>query len=258
VILAALRISRGWKTAPGERIGVCPRLHVLDMTALIAPLGLMFGRLANFVNGELLGKIVAPPGVEGPWWSVQFPQELRGWVDRGVNTGHAPDLSPAQQGALDALVESAARPGDSYAGAIDRIAEHASRHAAQLKPLLASRHPSQLYQAAAEGLVLGAVLWLVFARPRQPGVIGSVFLLAYGALRIGTELWRLPDPQFLAHDAGRPMGLSRGQWLSAGMVAAGVAALVVCMRRNVPKLGGWLSSRGRSDEAAGRGVETGS
>lgn len=226
VIIAAWRISLGWKTPtklvndrPVEftTVGRCSVWHVFDLVALICPAGLFFGRLANFINGELLGRIYSPPGVEGPWWTVQYPQEL---------TERPPPLDAAQTAQLKSLLEQVA-PGSTSAGqqAIDRalrsLVAHAAEFKDQLKPLLSSRHPSQLYQAAAEGLVLGAVLWLIWwMKPKRDGLIGAAFLITYGVLRVVTEFWRLPDAQFGAH--GRIYGLSRGQWLSVAMVVAGL------------------------------------
>lgn len=256
VILASFRIARGWQDENGAVLGRAPATHIMDVTALLVPFGMFFGRLANFINGELLGKIITAPGVEGPRWSVQFPQELRGWVQPGVREGHAPTLSPEQERAFWNLVEEHAKPGWSYPEAINNIVEHAGKYASQLKPLLASRHPSQLYQATAEGLVLGAALWAVWARPRKPGVVGSWFFIIYGVLRVVTEIWRLPDPQF--GDEGRPFGLSRGQWLSVAMIVIGGAGLLWSSRRKTAKIGGWAAARpvkpaltGSSDEPAG-------
>ncbi len=250
-VLAALRISRGWKelTPTGETVivGRCSLLHVLDALAITAPFGLLLGRFANFVNGELLGKIVTPAGTAGPSWAVQFPQELLGW--RGPLTqgftpkdvlppqagdvlfrlaaSHTPPLSPQQQMDLNKLVASGMQvlgPQVTWTDALRWIIERPGAYRDQLIPLLSSRHPSQLYQAAAEGLILGAVAWICWFlfRPR-PGITSAVWLMVYGALRIATEFWRLPDAQF--GDAGRIIGLSRGQWFSVGMVVAGAALL---------------------------------
>jgi phosphatidylglycerol:prolipoprotein diacylglycerol transferase len=98
-----------------------------------------------------------------------------------------------------------------------------------------------LYQAGAEGIVLGAALWVIWAKPRKPGVVGSCFFMIYGVLRVITEIWRLPDPQF--GDAGRPFGLSRGQWLSVAMIVIGVAGFLWSRRRKTRKLGGWAVLR---------------
>ncbi|MBX3387542.1 MAG: prolipoprotein diacylglyceryl transferase [Phycisphaeraceae bacterium] len=244
LILAAWRISRGFRPFPGEappnapstyRVGVCPPPHVMDVLAFCAPPGLLLGRIANFINGELLGRIVTPPGEpNAPWWSVRFPQELL--------SSHAPPLSASQQLALEDLLASAA-PEMSPARALDHVVENAAQYRAQLEPLLSARVPSQLLQGAAEGLILGIVLLILWARPRKPGVIAATFVLVYGILRIITEVWRLPDPQF---NQGRPLGLSRGQWLSVPMVAVGALWLWwSAMRPNSPKLGGWLSQSRR-------------
>jgi phosphatidylglycerol---prolipoprotein diacylglyceryl transferase len=243
-ILAAWRISRGWKTPDGQTIGRAPFLHIADAFALLAPAGLFLGRIANFVNGELLGRIIAMPGEPAPRWAVRFPQE--------VFTDHAPPWTLEQARRFQALLDTVALPGDSDIAAYDRLLHHiragrdapagptAAELAEQLAPLLAARHPSQLYQALAEGLIVGAVVWFIARRPRLPGVVGCWFLISYGALRIATEFWRLPDPHLAVQ---RLAGLSRGQWLSALMVLAGAAALTVIVRRGGDRLGGWGKPR---------------
>jgi len=84
------------------------------------------------------------------------------------------------------------------------------------------RHPSQLYQAALEGVLLFVILWLYSSKPRPPGCIGSAFLIGYGALRFVAEFGREPDA-FLGLLALR---LSMGQWLSLPMIIAGIALFV--------------------------------
>lgn len=239
IILGCWRVSRGWKTEAGQVIGRTSVVHVMDLMALVAGFGLLLGRIANFVNGELLGKIVSPPGVPGPWWSVQFPQELHGWIGPGVRdkASHTPELSAEQVGQLDNLVRSVQQPGERWSAALERVIAHAGGYKAQLVPLLSSRHASQLYQAAAEGLVLGLVVWAIWWRPRKAGVVAAWWLMIYGVLRILTETIRLPDAQF--GDAGRILGLSRGQWLSAVMVAAGAGLLLYALRRAGAPIGGW-------------------
>ncbi len=234
-IIAGWFVARGPKGPDGSRPQRVPFRHVLDIFTMLAPFGLFFGRLANFINGELLGRIVAMPGEPAPWWAVKFPQELL--------ESNAPPLSAAQQVQLDALVESVGRPGEPYLAGVERLIEAVQRGdkaiAGQLAPLISARHPSQLYQAAAEGVGVGLALWFVARKPRVPGLVGSWFLIAYGVLRIVTELWRLPD----AHLAvGRILGLSRGQWLSALMVVIGLFFLVKLSLSKEPKMGGWMRS----------------
>lgn len=240
VILAAWRVSRGWRRPDGSIEGRCPPMHVMDVFALLAPVGLFLGRLANFINGELLGAVAAKPGEPAPWWSVKFPQE--------VLSGHSTPRTPAQDAALDALVERHRAAGESWAGAYEGIVEtiraggaDGRRLAAELAPLLSARYPSQLLQAAAEGVVLGAALWAIWARPRKPGVVGAWFLIIYGVLRVATEFVRLPDAHL---EVQKVLGLSRGQWFSVLMVVAGVAVLALIRRMKTMPVGGWASRSG--------------
>jgi phosphatidylglycerol:prolipoprotein diacylglycerol transferase len=206
----------------------------MDLTALVCTPGLFFGRIANFVNGELLGDIVAKPGEPAPWWAVKFPQERFG--------GHEPALDPAQQQRLLELINTYRVGAESDASAYDRVirllhagGSQARDIAAALDPLLAARHPSQLYQALAEGLFLGLCLLLAWKSPRRPGFIVALFLLIYGALRIVTELYRLPDADLAVQ---RIAGLSRGQWLSVVMIAFGLLCLWISSKQP-GRMGGW-------------------
>lgn len=229
VIIACILIARkmrGDNPSPSM-------LNMFDVCALACTPGLGFGRIANFINGELLGKIVAAPGEKGPWWSVQYPQEL---ID-----GQAPKLSPDQAESLIKICAQYA-PGVPLEQAYSRIitmlhTPGATRIALveKLAPLISHRHPSQLYQCFAESIVLGTSLWFIWRRPRNPGVVSAWFLIIYGIGRITTEFWRLPDADLAVQ---RILGLSRGQWLSALMILVGSVMLHLVMKRNVPKLGG--------------------
>ena len=142
-------------------------LRVHDYVACTVPIGLFFGRLANFVNGELWGKPTDVP------WAIVFP------------------------GSRDGL----------------------------------ARHPSQLYEAGLEGLVLFAVLaclfWFTNAR-RRPGMLVGVFLLGYGLARFIVEFFREPDAQLVGFTART--GLHMGQWLTVPMIAAGIYLIVAAWR----------------------------
>lgn len=238
--VAAWRVSRGWKMEDGSIAGRCPTLHVFDVVALAGVWGITFGRIANFVNGELLGRVVTPArvlgGGNGPWWGVKFPQELleRWW-----------ELPQAQRAAVAQAFGVPATAAEQDEGVYRRLRgligeavvrlQHGSAEArALLEPLVSTRHPSQFYQAFMEGIVTGVVIWAIWAKPRRPGVIGAWFLIVYGIGRVLTELVRLPDMGL-----GRVLGLSRGQWLSVLMVVVGATALVVLKRRAAPLMGGW-------------------
>lgn len=106
---------------------------------------------------------------------------------------------------------------------------------------LCARHPSQLYEAGLEGLLLGALLlWLAFARQwlKKPGMLTGIFVAGYGAARMFVELFREADAQYITAD--NPMGhvlrlgeagLTMGQLLSLPMLLAGLAILVLARRR---------------------------
>ena len=158
LVCAAWWVSRGFKDRPAQageplspgRTGKSPFLHVMDILGLLSPAGIFFGRLANFVNGELLGGVVAAPGEPGPWWAVRFPQELRAWhgIGNRDNRSHAPELLPSQQSALKDLIDSTLTPGDlvlpvreQWHAGLDRVLEAPARHAATLRTLVSARHP---------------------------------------------------------------------------------------------------------------------
>ena len=133
--------------------------QLTDFIAPLVPLGLAAGRLGNFINGELWGR-VADPTLP---WAMIFPQV---------------DSQP--------------------------------------------RHPSQLYQFAAEGLLLFLILWLYSARPRPRGAVSGLFLIGYGALRFLAEYFREPDAGIFGHS----YLISMGQWLSVPMIAIGLYLLL--------------------------------
>ncbi|MDR3126081.1 MAG: prolipoprotein diacylglyceryl transferase [Rickettsiales bacterium] len=135
-----------------------PVFPLLDFVAMAAPIGLFLGRVANFVNGELYGRVTSSP------FGMVFP-----------NSDGLP------------------------------------------------RHPSQLYEAALEGLALFAVLNMLYrvkAVRRRPGVIGFSFVLGYGVARAIAEIFREPDAQI-----GYILSLTMGQWLSVPVIIAGIAGI---------------------------------
>jgi phosphatidylglycerol---prolipoprotein diacylglyceryl transferase len=151
-------------------------LSVLDVVAVVAPIGLFFGRIANFINGELWG-----------------------------------------------------RPAPDFAYAV--IFPHAG-------PV--PRYPSQLFEAAAQGLLLFVVMLIalrIFGF-RRPGLLTGVFGIGYALARISTEFFREPDPQlgflFGGAFAGLGGGITMGMLLSLPLAIGGIAVIVAAMR-------GWTS-----------------
>lgn len=259
VIIAAWWISRGFRPdeAPAKsantspREGACPVLHVTDALALVAPFGLMLGRLANFINGELLGRIIAQPGEPVPawasWFAVKFPQER-------LEPSRAPELTFEQSRELAGLIDTYVPAGalaepvsdlERYQILLQKLQAGIPGVAEGLAPLISARAPSQLLQAFAEGVVVAAAVWFVARLPRRPGVVGCWFLIVYGIGRILTEFIRLPDAHFAAETISsltspRPLGLARGQWLSLLMVLTGVGFLVWRTRTPAETYLGWL------------------
>jgi phosphatidylglycerol:prolipoprotein diacylglycerol transferase len=94
-----------------------------------------------------------------------------------------------------------------------------------LRPILSPRHPSQLYEAALEGLVLFAILWFVRTRFRTPnGFITGLFLVLYSVFRIIVENFREPDAPLIGM-------FTRGQFFSFFLVAIGIGFMVVAKWR---------------------------
>jgi len=159
-----------WFAARKHRIAF---LTAGDLMASLAPPGLLLGRIANFINGELWGHPTNVP------WAVSFA------VRDADNT-----------------IVSYTEP----------------------------RHPSQLYEAAMEGLVLLLYtqwrLWRTPVLKEQPGRLGGEFLLGYAIVRVLGEQFREADPGIPT-----PLGLNRGAWLSLALVVVGIYLIVRARRQ---------------------------
>ncbi|HEX5056552.1 MAG TPA: prolipoprotein diacylglyceryl transferase [Gammaproteobacteria bacterium] len=175
-----LKITQGGMSFHGGLIGViiaellfCRkyRINWLDLADFVAPavpLGLFCGRIGNFINGELWGRVTDVP------WGMVFPQ----------------------------------------AGS-------------------KARHPSMLYEAALEGVVLFVILWWFSSKPRPRMAVGTLFLIGYGAFRFLVEFVRQPDAQlgFIAFD-----WLTMGHLLSLPMIVVGVVLMICAYRKPVYSL----------------------
>jgi phosphatidylglycerol:prolipoprotein diacylglycerol transferase len=172
-----------------------------DSLVVVAPVGLFLVRMANFINGELIGKPANVP------WAVQFPKEL---IEYG-----SPELWQRTQQALG-MTDVA--PDANFGGYIaDTIPDH-PEWIDPLRHVLTPRHPSQIYEALLEGVALFSILWFLRTRCRVPrGVITGAFFICYAVLRIIGEMFREPDP------AWQVKGISAGQFLSIFLVFIGAA-----------------------------------
>lgn len=246
-----------WLFARKHKLNV---LHCLDITVLGGSLGFFFGRIANFINGELYGR----PVESAVKWAVKFPQELKEWSYYAPQNLHSVGQLAAQISPLklqgDRGEQTLSTTPEQWTEWIDnyRINLHANWSVNQfideiqalaiqgneqvltaLQQILTARHPSQLYQAVLEGLLVFIILNLIWWVPRKPGVIAASFGFLYALARIAGEQFRMPDSNI----GLQLLGLTRGQWLSVGMVLAAGVLLWYSLSRAAKPLGGWTSGK---------------
>jgi phosphatidylglycerol:prolipoprotein diacylglycerol transferase len=155
-VMAAMAI---WGRRNGRRL-----MDIMDFIAPMVPLGYAAGRIGNFINAELPGRIA---DASLPWAMI--------WPN------------------------------------VDQL----------------PRHPSPIYQALVDGVLLFIVLWLYARKPRPRLAVSGVFALGYGCARFFTEYFRIPD--YEVHFAG--VTISAGQMLSVPMIVLGLALLIIAYRR---------------------------
>lgn len=186
--LSILKIWEGGMSFHGGLIGVglvmwwYGRRHqrgffqVTDFLIPAIPPGLFFGRMGNFINGELWGKPTDVP------WAFFYDGTARPDVAQVFADGQA-------------------------------------------------RHPSQLYEAGLEGLVLFLIIWVYSARPRPTMAVSGMFLLFYGIFRFSIEFFRVPDSH-MGEGGYLAFGwLTTGQVLTMPMILIGLALIVVAYSR---------------------------
>ena len=177
-----------------------------DIVIEAIPIGLFFGRIANFINDELWGRATDVA------WAMQFPTEL---------------LADPQKAA--AAIESAVKIDPRLTTAEAIIGAYRDNPQIQqlLTQILTPRHPSQLYEAACEGILLFLLLFFAEHRGvrRQPGVETGIFLAGYAVARMSGEMFRQPDVQlgFLFHIGA--IGITMGELLSVPVLVAGLCII---------------------------------
>jgi len=179
-------------------------LELGDMLAISIPLGYTFGRLGIFINGELWGKVTTAP------WGMVFPYAQR-----------FPTNEPWVQ-------EIMSKIGMTSTTSLVNL----------------PRHPSQLYEALFEGIVLGCFMWFFIRKHNKfKGFAMSIFITGYGIIRFILEYFREPDadlgyiiklgnPQASIHLFTTPFNFSMGQLLSFIMIVGGLVLLFVCRAKN--------------------------
>ncbi|XAL98070.1 prolipoprotein diacylglyceryl transferase [Phycisphaeraceae bacterium D3-23] len=215
-----------------------PLLHAFDLMAFGGPIGLFFGRVANFVNGELYGRECA---ADFPL-AVKFPQEMGDWLPQrladGTVTGGDPKLMQLEAGVRGAVGYVPTSSYDLVQFAIEKVQAGDAGVSAVVAPLLTPRYPSQLFAGLTEGLVVMAVLLIVYRKAVRPGLVGGAFGISYALMRVLNEFFRMPDAHLMVD--GQLPAVTRGQWLSIALLLGGVTVVTVALQRKQDKLGGWL------------------
>jgi phosphatidylglycerol---prolipoprotein diacylglyceryl transferase len=218
-------------------------LYTFDLVALCGPIGIFFGRIANFINGELVGR-EAPQGT--PWtvkfpsdiefWPSQFPEKLRHLAEVVVHIpGYSREKWLEWVDTYKTTSEARAQIFHGLQDIVEATQTGNTQVVEALAPYLVSRYPSQLYQALLEGLLLFLVLFFLWARDKKPGLIGASFVVFYALARILGEQFRMPD----AHIGYQWLNLTRGQWLSVIMLLIGFVLIFVWSKQGAQKIPGW-------------------
>lgn len=165
--------------------------QTMDFIAPCVPTGLMFGRFGNFIGGELYGRV----SDGGYSWLMGFPTAQT--ADKDYLLAH-----PEQHTLLQQV-------GDY---------------------MLLPRHPSQIYQAFCEGLLLFIILWFFSAKPRPRMAVSALFLIGYGCARFFMEFFREPDA-----DQGYILfgWMTKGQMLSFPMILIGILLMAYAYKRKI-------------------------
>ena len=184
-----------------------PILKWIDAMVCAIPLGYTFGRLGNFLNGELYGRITTMP------WGVVFP---------------------------DAEKFSSSLPW------VKEIAAKIGMNISNMSLVNLPRHPSQLYEAFFEGIVLWAIIWLCRKHKKFDGTLACIYTGGYGIFRFVIEYFREPDADIgyrIAKDSSAPiytntslLNFSTGQILCFLMILAAVLGYVALYFYNKKKI----------------------
>ncbi|MEE2622836.1 MAG: prolipoprotein diacylglyceryl transferase, partial [Verrucomicrobiota bacterium] len=246
--LVILQVWKGGMSSHGGIVGLtiftyfyarragCSWTGVGDGLVIVSTLGIFFGRIANFINGELYGRVTSAA------LGMKFPKELLESEDDFYNAmREAVEADPERLAALwdGYLASPSTGKGQLLEGALD-----ASRENPAILEVLGNyvqtRHPSQLYQAFLEGLTLFAILFVLRLRFRNlgHGVITGAFFVLYATFRIVAEQFREPDSAWVIEGF-----LTKGQFYSIFMYAIGAAFVVAGLKGKTGSLEGQSSGK---------------
>ena len=257
----------GWaRTADAAALGVCP--------------GIFAVRFANFINGELYGRITSrghlgrhavPDGSGGatrngadgagaercatassasrlPTASSSLPTFKRPAVSQVDDLGR-----PINWDRIEPLPRLGEGRAPRWGMTVDGVAQH----------VVPYRHPSQLYEGICEGLLVGLVLWILYSltrsKPMRTGRYAAIFLLGYAVARFCLEFVRKPDEQFYEGDSSDGtvlFGMTMGQTLTLGMVDGGADDPVLAAQARDGEAGTGAERRWGSGRGGGGGIRS--
>ncbi len=227
-----------------------PWTKIADACALAVTPGVFAVRFANFINGELYGRVTQ----NGVGWAMQFPtdpraQDLMRLSDAWTMRDRELCIQYAFRRASWEDIEGKLSASDVEGRPIDWERVRPSLDWEAIRDQVPFRHPSQLYEGIGEGLVLGVLLFVVWRLTRRhalpSGWYAAIFLFGYSAVRFALEYVRQPDAQF-GPTGDVLLGMTMGQTLSTLMVVGGLLILMLSRRRCLlppPGAGGASLSR---------------
>ncbi len=225
-------------------------LGVGDLVVLGASVGIFFGRIANFINGELFGRLIPSDSLWPRALSVKFPGEMYLWLqhDRTLGLLGSPSLtsaaeavgvSPLQWQSSIARLSNDASSESQIRLILQQLIQQIGSGNQQIRdliaPQLSARYPSQLIEAVLEGPLLFFLAVWFWRKPRKPGEVAAFWLIAYAVVRIIGEQFRMPD----AAIGFELWGLTRGQWLSVAMLVACMVFYLYAATRKQAEVRGW-------------------
>jgi len=199
-------------------------INIGDAACMVVPIGLCFGRIANFINGELYGHETAVP------WAVKFPSEIYSPTN-GVMSQKLQDQLPA---VFDKVLGSGPNwyTSAGFEEGLKQLSFQLQHHVPQavqaVAEILPPRHPSQLYEALLEGVLLFIICWTIGRLWRKDGMASGAFLTFYPVMRIIGEQFRVGDSALdWTHT-----NLSAGVLLSLAMMVPAVIFWVYWIKKD--------------------------
>ena len=199
--------------------------NIGDAACMVVPIGLFFGRCANFINGELYGHPATVP------WAVKFPSEIYAPTNGVIDPAVMAKLTPLLNVPLD-LIKGDYLREEALNKLAAQLAAHDPQAVNMVAGILQPRHPSQLYEALLEGLLLFILCWTIGRLWRKDGMASGAFLTFYPIMRIIGEQFRVGDTPMAIFG----LEISKGVLYSIPMALAGLLYWSYFILRSKPNV----------------------